>query len=220
MRNSITLSLFRHKIDVVVASRPIWHNCSKRRALLEPAGDEFQVRLCPKLQPSARIKEIIHELRHHWTDVVGLPADGESDAIDVSEFCTAVTEQIEAAGGREAFESLQPIELPPAKDVPASASRVMIRSNVPCGCCGRPIAPGEIGNGELQLHPQYGVHIMRRGVSCDACGRVTTWTEQMTPEGLPTSVILQIPPPAILEGEEAREWRAEHPSRSQFMDVV
>lgn len=209
MEGALSFNLFGQQISVIVRQGAIYRNGLKRDALWQP--DSRRIAISGELPPAERYRNLLHELRHAWTDRMGLPADGESDADDISRFIEAIDDQLDQQGGRSALEALEPVSIAEATPPRPRQTLASYHSSVLCATCGALIAPGSIHNGEAAQHPSIPVFIIDRGTQCPACDTVYVWTEEATVEGVPTGVIFPTPPPRVLRGSERSQWMATHP---------
>lgn len=188
---------------VHISPRPIYldgHECDGR---IDP--DAGRIMLDGQLPRHDRRRVLLHELRHAWVIEYGRAGDDEADADDAAAFSDWAHGAYQAQGGDRALEAMEPDAAPPSGQLTGA----ILCSTRICGSCAAPVAVGSIANGEPTWTPALGAWAMSRGMECEACGRVTTWAEVCTEDGMPLGTTLAHPKPRVLTSSEAGRWMRE-----------
>lgn len=173
------VTIHARQYPIEIAEKPLWRNGAACMALLQL--NPRRILLSPSLPAADRYRELLHELRHAWTSELGVPGSDEVDARDVATFCDAMTEQLEAQGGRVALMALQPRAI----NYKGPFMSPALNSRHGCKVCGADTMSGSVRQTNFRMHDAYRVHVADREFDCEACGATNRWTEICDENGVP-----------------------------------
>lgn len=181
--------------------------------------ERMQILIAGDVKPEARIRVLLHELKHCWAFHVPPAMTEEQDAELYAIISAQMMEDLTAMGGPEALEQLrpprpfepenpvavkrgiggegaeqpdmEPRELTYVEDVECQA--VPDGDRAQCGVCGLTVAGGQIVTHRTVYDGQVSGRICRRSLFCPHCEHVQSWTEGVDPQGRPNGAVVAGP---------------------------
>jgi hypothetical protein len=169
-----------------------------------------------RVDPERRYEVLVHELGEAWGFFVPPPRTDEERHTLSEVIQRQLMFDLDAQGGRDALMEVIPEHVEFVESTP-KASQVAARRDenylAPdrrcCGNCGADVMCGSIEHGRPMFYEPTAEYQIPRWMEC-SCSAYTCWFEVCSADGQPLGKLVQVPPPKVLYGDQARQWIRQH----------